>query len=377
MKRKWTLPIGLPLLASWAAQAQFTYETNSDGTTLTITSYSGSGGVVAIPADINGLPVTMIGLGAFQYCSSLISVTIPHGVTSIGTRAFGVCTNLTNATIPDSLTNIGESAFFECSSLPSVTIPASVINIGGAAFSDCSNLCAVTIPAGVVSIGQQASDTCTSLTNITIPASVTNIGAEAFFGCVSLTAITLPGNAAADFFRDNPDLTNLTIADGATNIVTGAFEDVPFISVVMPASVANIGNLAYAYCYDLTSIYFQGNAPTIAEDTFQNDKATVYYLPGTTGWGSAFGGLPLLPWLLPYPVILQSATNFGVQPSGVSFTVSWASNATVVVQACTNLSQPDWQPLQTNTILATNGVWLFSDPQWTNFNARYCRLSSP
>ena len=26
------------------------------------------------------------------------------------------------------------------------------------------------------------------------------------------------------------------------------------------------------------------------------DKATVYYLPGTTGWGKEFGGQPTAPW---------------------------------------------------------------------------------
>jgi hypothetical protein len=40
-------------------QAQFTYTTNNG--TITITKYTGPGGVVDIPATINGLPVTCIG----------------------------------------------------------------------------------------------------------------------------------------------------------------------------------------------------------------------------------------------------------------------------------------------------------------------------
>ena len=47
-------------------------------------------------------------------------------------------------------------------------------------------------------------------------------------------------------------------------------------------------------CTSLTGVYFQGNAPSLAgSSVFDGDNhATVYYLPGTTGWGSTFGGRP-------------------------------------------------------------------------------------
>lgn len=60
------------------------YETNSDGTEITITECDTSAsGALDIPAQINGLPVTAIGYEAFYGCSGLTSVTIPDGVTSI------------------------------------------------------------------------------------------------------------------------------------------------------------------------------------------------------------------------------------------------------------------------------------------------------
>lgn len=53
-----------------------------------IAGYSGSAEDLEVPAELDGHPVTSIGDGAFYYCDSLTSVTIPDGVTSIGEGAF-------------------------------------------------------------------------------------------------------------------------------------------------------------------------------------------------------------------------------------------------------------------------------------------------
>jgi hypothetical protein len=46
-----------------------------------------------------------------------------------------------------------------------------------------------------------------------------------------------------------------------------------------------------------------------------------------------------------------------------------------VVDACTNLANPGWSPVRTNTL--TGGWCYFSDPQWTNYPGRFYRLRSP
>jgi hypothetical protein len=58
-----------------------------------------------------------------------------------------------------------------------------------------------------------------------------------------------------------------------------------------------------------------------------------------------------------------------VQPGGFGFTISWATNASVVVEAATNLANPVWIPVSTNTL--TGGTNYFSDPQWTNYPGRF------
>jgi hypothetical protein len=45
------------------------------------------------------------------------------------------------------------------------------------------------------------------------------------------------------------------------------------------------------------------------------------------------------------------------------------------VEACTDLANPAWSPVATNTL--TGGWSYFSDPQWTSYTRRFCRLRSP
>ncbi len=108
----------------------FTFTVN--GTAITISGYSGPGGVLAIPSTLAGVngTVTAIGQSAFQGVSGLTSVTIPDGVTSIGDSAFYGCSGLRSMTIPSSVTTIGADAFEGCSDLTAVTIPGSVNSIG-------------------------------------------------------------------------------------------------------------------------------------------------------------------------------------------------------------------------------------------------------
>jgi hypothetical protein len=106
-----------------------------------------------------------------------------------------------------------------------------------------------------------------------------------------------------------------------------------------------------------------------------DNNATVYYLPGITGWGTTFGGLPTALWSLPYPAILNNSPSFGVGTNGFNFIISWATNVSVVVEASTRLVNPTWSPLRTNTL--TDGWSYFSDPQWTNYPARFYRIRSP
>jgi len=144
-------------------------------------------------------------------------------------------------------------------------------------------------------------------------------------------------------------------------------------NITIPGSVTSIGDQAFYHCTSLTSVYFRGDAPSLGSSVFDSDNnATVYYLPGTTGWGTTFAGLPTVLWK---PQVQTTDASFGVRTNQFGFNINWASGQIVVVEACTDLANPLWSPVGTNTL--TSGSSYFSDPDWTNYPSRFYRLRSP
>jgi len=199
---------------------------------------------------------------------------------------------------------------------------------------------AVTIPdtingLPVTSIGSGAFGTCWSLTGVTIPNTVTSIGDYAFYYCTSLTSVT--------------------IGNSVTNIGDWAFEECARLtSVTIPNSVTSIAGCAFGRCWSLTSVYFVGNAPNLGSDVFIDDNnATVYYMPGTTGWGPTFGGRPTV--ILNPPTIRTSPQTQTVEiGSAVAFRVNATGDPMLVYQ---------WSFNGTNSLSCTNRVLQLADVQ--------------
>ena len=187
-----------------------------------------------------------------------------------------------------------------------------------------------------------------------MPGSLTSIGAYAFANCTNLATIVIP--------------------DGLSNIGYGAFRGCASLArLTFPANLTNIEDYAFFGCTNLSGVYCSGSAPSFQPISFYlNRKAKFYYLPGTTGWGTTFAGLPSALWK---PAVSAGDPTFGVRSNQFGFTINWASDKSIIVETANNLLNPEWTPLSTNIL--TSGSSYFSDPKWTNAPTRLYRLRAP
>ena len=172
---------------------QFDYVLNEDGG-ITLTRYSGSEEHAVIPREINGVPVTQIGDGAFKDSTTLKTVEMPDTIEVIGAEAFAGCAVLEEVNIPDGVTKIGDSAFYGCSSLDHVMMPDTVADMGEQVFSHCGSLKDIRLSEALTEIPAESFYNCTSLEEIVIPDHVTVIGRQAFEGCALLSHAVLPAS---------------------------------------------------------------------------------------------------------------------------------------------------------------------------------------
>ncbi|MBR5288156.1 MAG: leucine-rich repeat domain-containing protein [Clostridia bacterium] len=226
------------------------------GKSYTLVSFdAGTGTSAAIPAEVNGLPVSAIAERAFENETTLVSITMPESITEIGSYAFKNCSSLSAITLSDNLKVLGGEAFYGCSSLTAITIPAGVTEIRGNTFQNCSKLKTVTLHDGITSIHAYAFNNCKTLESITLPVGITEIRANTFEGCASLKAIAIP--------------------EGVTRIAAHAFRRCTNLSsVTVPSTVKEIGSSAFRDCKALRTITIP-SACVVDERSFKDSPTKV------------------------------------------------------------------------------------------------------
>ena len=238
-------------------------------------------------------------------------VVMQQGVTSIGDLAFWDCSGLTSVTIPDGVTSIGGDAFSGCAALTSVTIPGSVTNVGQYAFSGCSSL---------TDIYYGGYGTDWQKLNVSIPTSATVHFKDNIYGkgdCGINVTWELTGDGTliisgtgriSNYIYDNnapwysclayikrvviqqgvraigdhafcycENLTSVAIPDSVTSIGDYAFSGcVALTSVTIPSSVTSIGGSAFSDCSGLTSLTIPSSVSSIGWSAFENCTALTF-----------------------------------------------------------------------------------------------------
>ena len=281
--------IALPLCpaASYSADTASGIEYEIADKQITVTGCTAKG-IVEIPSEINGLPVTSVADGACAGNEDIIKCVLPDSIKKVGAKAFSNCPNLSNVTLGKNLSDIGDYAFTACPSLTLIKVaagnPTYTSNtgslykndtlvlyaglshalmsddtkvIGKGAFFGRSDIDMVRIPSGVTSIGDYAFSGCLSLKNAKIPDNVTTLGKGCFMSCSSLENVSFGKSLKAipeSCFHSCSSLKNVPITDNITSIGDNAFYSCSNIErLYIPPTVTSIGKDALGRRYDVRS----------------------------------------------------------------------------------------------------------------------------
>lgn len=229
------------------------YELNEDGQSYSVV---GLGNWVdpelVIPDTYNGLPITIIGMGAFANSDSLESVYISDSVECVDARAFAGCKNLKTVRMGANVKILGEQAFNYCLSLEKIELNNKLETIGALAFYGGIRLKEIIIPDSVLSIGEQAFQSC-AFEKVYIGSSVSSISDTAFYGCKYLSVIEVSEQnnhyTTIDGVLYTKDETTLILCPGSMQVD----------SIKMPSTLTTVNDYSFSSNETLPAyIYFEG-----------------------------------------------------------------------------------------------------------------------
>lgn len=273
-----------------------------------ITGYDVDKGVVEIPSEILGNPVTTIGLRAFCGCGHTDEYYHANDIPSEETHGCSGC-GIKEIIIPDSVTTIEAEAFYDCKSLTKIHFPSGLKDFYGTGegFSGdaigyaswimgCDSLRELTIsednpyyqsingiiyskdgktigpvpPAipfdtvdfdGITAIGDFAFCCRESEKEFVIPQQITSIGDYAFYGCCEDEYWE---------YHDEGVSVNIQLNEGLTSIGDYAFSNIGYLrEMELPDSLLTLGKAAFSST-SLESMTIPSKVTVIPDSLFKD-----------------------------------------------------------------------------------------------------------
>ena len=237
--------------STFGSNGTFNYQKFSDH--IFITGAEQDMDSVEIPSSIDGVPVTGIGIYAFQY-SKMRSLTLPDTIEVIGMYTFTDCPNLTSVKLPDSVKRIKLHAFENCSALSEIIFPDHLVETAEYTFENTPWLDAQRQKDPLVIVNGAVIDGRTCKGEVKIPSTVKYVAAGAF--------------------QKNEDITSVTVPSGVKAIEPNTFW---YCSNLASAEVNGAESLefgAFAACNKLTDLKLSGKLKKIDNYAFTDNTAT-------------------------------------------------------------------------------------------------------
>lgn len=241
-------------------------------------------GLLLIPEEIDGKPVTKIIDKSFADCTKITAVILPDSLTNYGVASFLNCTSLRRVKLPLYLTEIEDHLFAGCTCLWDCELPALVEKISIGAFRNCPSLKELYIPASATKLFNTSWEG-NRLEHIEIAEEnpvyysegnciISRADKELVVGC---GASVIPDDVVSigyGAFSDAGITEMPIIPPSVTSIKSYAFARNPMTSFVLPAKVTEIGDNIFASC-DIENLsvaegnkkyYSKGNCILTRED---------------------------------------------------------------------------------------------------------------
>ena len=319
IKNNDSILIGIKDIRGNNFQSQAFYETADGYGVGPVSEEFFKNGVLTVPSEHNGKPVTEIGGYAFAYVDAE-ELIIPDSVNIISEGAFYNCKSLKKVTLGSGIRFIRYKAFYGCNNIDFVDYTGKIASWLNIQFGNPYNespdtnnrfsnpvyyardlhingelLTEVTIPEECVTIRECAFMRCISLKKVTLSNSVRRIEYRAFDNCVGLTELDLKNVEYIDYYAFSGcwGLTTLTIPQTVRTILGSGKEKAAFYAVQKLVEVYNLSALPinsgepgfgdvglYA-----DNVYDNGQKINVKEDrdgflwyTKQNDNDYIYLI---------------------------------------------------------------------------------------------------
>lgn len=248
---------------------------------------------VAIPAEIDGLPIRALGSDLFKESEIVEEIICPDSVESIGSCAFRLLPNLRKVVFPAEVATFSASWLQHCESIEEIVLPGLLDEIDAAVFDNPSlrrlhvgrsvygvkpGACEKTqLEELVVDEGNPFvycdgdalySSDKTTLIALARPVSAYRVAS----GCVTIAKKACMGVKA---------LEQVELPDSLQVIGEFAFAHTSLREVDVPASVTEISAKAFFHCADLQTIHLHEGLRSIGDSAFAESGLTGISIPAS------------------------------------------------------------------------------------------------
>ena len=269
--------------------------------------YSGD---IVLPENIEykGKTYTVAELGSQAFKGEPVtSVVMPNTITKVGLGSFQDCTQLASVTLSTGIAKLQQNMFTNCTSLTEITIPGGITQIPGSFLKGCTALTKLTILDGDGLLDMNANafvDGGTSaLRELYIyhaidPAKATAMADKPFRGAPALEKVVLGGSVTelnASYFENCPALKTVVFESDVKALGTGVFANTAIEEITLPEGLTTISSTLFANTKKLRKVTLGSAVDGIDALAFQNSAVSEINFPATLTYISemAFSGTGL------------------------------------------------------------------------------------